>query len=70
MFEKMGYMSHYNFHYIFGAETHLAAGDMSAFVFPSATIAWVLALTFLKCPRKDSDYTDMFTIMHSDACTC
>jgi len=26
--------------YIFGAETHLGAGVMSAFVFPSVTIAW------------------------------
>ena len=54
--------------YNFGAETHLGAKVMSAFVLPSVAIAWALAPTVADsiAPRmahKDSDYTAMFAIV-------
>ena len=52
--------------YHFGAETHLDAGDTSAFVMPSAAISRVLPLTFVaiilvqlsRKAHKDSDTRD------------
>ena len=55
--------------YNFGAETHLVAGVMSAFVFTSAAIARALASTSLAAQlsgkaHEDCDYTDMVGIVH------
>ena len=40
--------------YIFGAESHLGAGVVSAFVFPLAAIAQPLTLVFVRVLWHDS----------------
>ena len=52
--------------YIFGADTYLGIGVMSAFVFQSNSIAWAHTSTFVDSAAlgKDSDYTAMNAIMH------
>ena len=60
-------------HMIFVAETHLGGGVMSAFVFLSTAISWVLTSTYdgstalrkyMYKAHEDSDYTAMNAVVH------